>query len=526
MAFSTSDLPQADKLDKVVLTVEAISNGKTTDLGIANYIGFTDRQGRYYRHAAETLGFITNHNNEAAITEFGEELVKTDDYKQKILLQQAILDNKLFNSILHKIEKNKDGLSKKEIEEHVSNITINPSKSTISRRLTTLIQWLLDPKIELLIKREGNYVYNPIMIYDDDDTEKEDSYSRNDSSTGSIYPTDDYTEELDIREEHLTIFGLIRKIKNGKIKMNPDFQRNFVWKKVQQSRFIESLILNIPLPPIYVSQDIDGNYIIVDGLQRTTSLRDFLNDEFALINLEAIPKLNGQKFSQLDSELKTRIEDKNLLLYILRPSVPMVVVYDIFNRINTGGTQLTRQEIRNCVYIGQASDLLKDFSEMDVFRRAIDNGISPRRMKDREAVLRYLAFKIFDYKSDYQYDMDEFLGKAMKRINNMPTTDISKLKKDFKRTMKYSFDIFGYQNFRMPTEYSRGRVNIAILESVSFFISNKSDDFLNKNKEKIKNNYEELVDSYDYLESVRFSTGSKSKVVRRFELATDILSNV
>lgn len=522
MAFSIKDLPQADKLDKVILTVEAVSKGETSDSGIANYIGFTDRQGRYYRHAAEILGFITNFNNEAAITNSGTDLVNSDETDLKYILQLSILENDLFKAILNKIEENEEGLGKKEIEEFLYGIIINPS-STISRRLTTLIQWLIDPKIEFLIKHEGKYVYNPIIIVDDEDTEEEDSYSRSDSVAGSIYPTDDYTTELDIREEHFTIFGLIRKIEQGKVLMNPDFQRNFVWNPVQQSRFIESLILNIPLPPIYVSQDIKGNYIIIDGLQRTTSLRQFLNNEFSLKGLEAIPKLNGLEFSQLETDLKTRIEDKNILLYILRPSVPMVVVYDIFNRINTGGTQLTRQEIRNCVYIGQAADLLREFSELNSFRKAIDNGISPKRMKDREAVLRYLAFKIFDYKVDYKNDMDEFLGNTMKIINNMSDETLKKLEIDFKRTMNFASSIFGNKNFRLPTAYSRGRVNIAIMESVSLFISNSTDEFLNENKNKISKNYDKLVDNYEYLEAVRFSTGSTSKVKNRFEIANEIL---
>src|SRR3569833_655732 len=164
MNFSTTDLPQADVLDKVVQAVHAVDRGAETDLQIANEIGFTDRQGRYYRHAAELLGFISNHNNSAIITELGLELVKSEFPKEKNILQQAILNNELFKSILHYVEKNEEGVSRGEIEEFIYGITINPSLSTISRRLSTLLRWLVDPKIELLIKQKDIYFFYPILI--------------------------------------------------------------------------------------------------------------------------------------------------------------------------------------------------------------------------------------------------------------------------------------------------------------------------------------------------------------------------
>lgn len=526
MAFATTDLPQADKLDKVIQTVEAVSKGENNDLSIANYIGFTDRQGRYYRHASQILGFITNHENRAALTELGDELLQAGDQERKSILQQSILNNELFKAILDHIKKFDDGLIKKDIEEYIFTNTIDPSASTIERRLTTLLQWLIDPKIELLEKQKEKYVYKPTIIIDDYDTKNDDLYDRQDSNKPSLYPIDTYDFELDIREEHMTVFGFVRKIEQGKVKMNPEFQRNFVWKPFQKSRFIESIILNIPLPPLYVSQDLAGNYIIVDGLQRTHSLMTFLNGEFFLEDLEAMPKLNGLFFSDLPSELKTRVEDKNLLLYILKSSVPLVVVYDIFNRINTGGTQLARQEIRNCIFIGEATSLLRELSETQEFKMAIDYGISAKRMKDREAVLRYIAFKIFDFNKDYNNDMDEFLGNAMKKINLMNDIERSIIKEDFIRSMKLSFDFFRYNNFRLPTEYSRGRINIAIMESVSYFFSNQSDLFIVSNKNKIiANYYEVLLKDDEYLESVRFSTGTTSKVKSRFQLASQILIN-
>ncbi len=287
------------------------------------------------------------------------------------------------------------------------------------------------------ITSKGTEFLNEI-IKDDEDTR--DSFTYED---GSTYPYG-MPEELDIREEHMTVFEWIRKLKNKMLIIDPEFQRNLVWKPEQKSRFIESVLLNIPLPPLYANQNKEGKYIIVDGLQRTTALSEFMDNRFALEQLEVLNNLNTCNFSKLtDMGLQTRVEDKKMLVYLIKPSVPLAMVYDIFNRINTGGTQLNRQEIRNCIFLGKATRLLKELSEMTCFRRAIDEGISPKRMKDREAVLRFLAFKLFDYENDYKNDMDDFLGEALKKINTMNDQDIKPLKSDFERVMTLTFEFFG-----------------------------------------------------------------------------------
>ena len=363
------------------------------------------------------------------------------------------------------------------------------------------------------------------VIVTDEDTAEEDG-----GDSGGLYPYDPTKADLDIREDPLTVFELMRKYDKGNLIIDPDFQRNpRVWNLEQKSKFIESVILNFPLPPWYVNQTEEGKYIIVDGLQRTTTLHDFVNDKFKLIGLEALTKLNGFNFTELKvlpGYYQTRIEDKKLNLYIMRPSVPVKVVYDIFNRINTGGTKLERQEVRNCIFSGKSTNLLKELSEKGYFKRAIDNGISPTRMKDREIILRYLAFNIFDYTKDYEGDLSDFIEKAMKKINSMSDEEIEKFKKDFERVMKFTFDFFGNKNFRLPTGHKRGRINIAIFESVSYFFSLSNDEFLEKHKEAIKSNFLKLLENQDYLDSIKSATSGKAKVYNRFKLAQEILGDV
>jgi len=352
-----------------------------------------------------------------------------------------------------------------------------------------------------------------------------DSIDQDLSEDASLYPYDPSQADIDIKEDPHSVFQFIRKYDSGKLIIDPDFQRNVVWRVEQKSRFIESIILNFPLPPIYVNQSIDGDFIIIDGLQRTTSMYEFYRNKFPLTGLEALPSLNGKYFEDL-LELKTRIEDKKLLLYILKPSVPLKVVYDLFNRINTGGTPLNRQEVRNCIFKGKSTVLLKNLAESIYFTSATDNGISPKRMKDREAVLRYLSFRLQEYDTEYTGDMSAFLEKSMKIINVLDEDKINQLEKDFIRVMKKTNLFFGKDNFRLSKANSRGSLNMAILETVGYFFSTHSDEYLDTNREKIISNYNELISDQEYIDAVRYTTGTKKRVKKRFDRALTILSKL
>lgn len=345
-----------------------------------------------------------------------------------------------------------------------------------------------------------------------------------DTNDGGIYPYDPAYTDIEIGDTPFSVFEYLRQLEKGKITIQPDFQRNQVWKPKQKSKFIESIILNFPLPPIYLNETKETTYIVIDGLQRSTALTQFYSGELELTGLEALPKYNGNKFKDLSETLQSKFENKKLTVFILKPSTPMVVIYDLFNRINTGGTQLNRQEVRNCIFIGKSTQLLKELAEQDHFKRAINGGVKDTRMKDREVVLRYVAFRWFDYHSEYTGDMSDFVETAMKKINKSDDNNIEKIKKDFQRVMEWSFKIWKKSNFRIPTDLTRGTINTAILESVCNYLSSKSDDFIERNKGIIKENYNELIKYKIYFEAVTKSTGNKAKVLDRFKLANEILN--
>jgi len=357
------------------------------------------------------------------------------------------------------------------------------------------------------------------IIEFDSDTELEDG-----KGDGGLYPYDPAYSEIEIGDAPFSIFEYLRQLDKGKIIIQPDFQRNQVWNNTQKSKFIESILLNFPLPPIYLNETKEAQYIVIDGLQRTTALNQFYKGEIELSGLEALPKYNGYSYTDLPEPLQSKFENKKLTIFALKPSTPMVVIYDLFNRINTGGTQLNRQEVRNCIYIGKSTKLLKELSEKDIFRQAIDNGIKATRMKDREAVLRYLAFRWFNYQEEYSGDMSEYVETAMKRINKLDDGRIEKMKIDFQRVMDWSFKIWNRTNFRIKTDHTRGTINTAILESVCNYLASKSDEFIKENKKIIKTNYSTLIDNEIFFEAVTKSTGNKAKVLDRFKIAHEILN--
>lgn len=401
----------------------------------------------------------------------------------------------------------KDGITISDLIAHLS--------STYSEQdIRVRMAWM--ERLGIVRVENGKYILNDGEIEYDDDVKD------------GIYPMD-IEDTIDIKDDKFSVFEYIRKVNDEKIVMNPDFQRNEVWTTEQKSQLIESTMLEIPIPAFYMKKDAQGRLIVVDGLQRTLALRGFLNDEFPLSGLKALNKLNGLTCSEMRadeifSNLITRVEDRQLLFYVISKNTPMSIVYDIFNRINTGGTKLERQEIRNCIFIGHSTRLLKELSREEAFKKAIDKGISDKRMKDREAALRCIAFTILDYKKNYTRSMDDFLEQAMRKINKLSMVEVEDIKKRFLKIMEQTLRIFGLSNFRIPSEYTRGRINIAVMETIYYVFYKKTELGQPIDNNLMRQSFQTLLKDSDYLDAVRNSTGSSYKVMTRFNLAKQIFN--
>lgn len=381
------------------------------------------------------------------------------------------------------------------------------------RRVSNMIWWL--DNLNIITKADAMYV--PV---DEESVEIQEE----DPSKGALLIGD-----INLKEDKYSVFDYLRKIERSRIDLYPDFQRSLVWTQKQKSKFIESVILDIPLPPIYLKRDEENALIMVDGLQRTACLRDFFDGKFALTGLVMLSNLNDCDVNELKKkypQYHTRLEDKQLQTYIISPSVKMEIIYDIFERINTGGTKLERQEMRNCIYAGKATRLLREIAETNTFRTAIDNGILPTRMKDREAILRCVAFVLCDYKKEYTGYMDEFLSDAMKMLNKKTDEQIVDIKENTLRTFRWAYELYGRHNFRLPTARTRGRISIAVMETFFHVLWNLSKDDFIRHLAELRAIRNDIFDNPDYWVAVKYATNSKNRVDARFSILKDRVNNI
>ena len=247
-----------------------------------------------------------------------------------------------------------------------------------------------------------------------------DSFSESQQNADNPYNPDD----IKVRNDKMPITLISTMIEAGDIDMNPDFQRHLVWDSKQKSRLIESILLRIPLPMFYFSEDKEGKLIIVDGLQRISTIYDFMHNRFPLQNLQYLQDSCGGRYYSSDGA-KKGIDSKYFRWFnmttisanIIDPSSPSKVKYDIFRRINTGGRTLNNQEIRNCLTGKTLREALKSMTESKLFRTATDGSIKSKRMDDQEIALRFLMFyKI--YEDSARSNIDAYSGYMEQSLDN------------------------------------------------------------------------------------------------------------
>ncbi|WP_341279441.1 DUF262 domain-containing protein [Paenibacillus sp. FSL H8-0537] len=286
----------------------------------------------------------------------------------------------------------------------------------------------------------------------------------------SIYP--DVT--IKVEREQYSLFELKRKYdkKPQQVKLDPDYQRDDVWDDKQRSELIESVLMGIPLPVFYLNETKDGQLIVVDGRQRLTTFFRFFDDQFELQQLRILNNLQGQRFSELKHNLQSKLEDYQIIAQVIKPPTPDRVIFDIFDRVNRGGTQLNQQEMRNALYQGKATKLLDDLSSSDSYLEVTGRTITPIRMKDRYMILRLISFILWrnGELTEYKHkELDEFLGRSMKYINEMDDENIAELKTLFHLTMCNNMIIFGNRAFRRTN--GRYPVNFILFESFGYLFT-------------------------------------------------------
>ena len=337
----------------------------------------------------------------------------------------------------------------------------------------------------------------------------------------NVYPLDDVM----VRSETRTVTEVVKRINRGRFFLDPDFQRDFVWEPSKQSKLMESCLMRIPLPVLYVAEAPDGKVVVVDGLQRLTTFVRFLGDELALTGLGRDHPLNGKRFSGLPIHLQERVEDTQLTLYILDKDAPQRARLDIFERVNSGAV-LTRQQMRNAIYNGSGTRWLSGMAKKEIFLTSTGRSLNAKTMRDREAINRFAGFCLLGWKSYDNGDMDEFLAKTLERLNLEDDDVLHELESAFVRSMQKNHELFGRHAFRRSLamdQDKRSVINISLFDVFSWAFTKIPCGEINELGEEIERLVINLVLNPGFKDAITYSTNSTIQVGMRFDMVEQTL---
>lgn len=328
-----------------------------------------------------------------------------------------------------------------------------------------------------------------------------------------------------IRNENRTVHDVLRRIDKGSFVMDPDFQRDFIWPEDKQSKLIESVLMRIPLPVFYLAEDDQGRMVVVDGLQRLSTFQRFLNNESRL-KLPDQAELHKKRFQDLSAKLQNRIEDCNLILYVIDAKVPERARLDIFERVNSG-VPLSRQQMRNCLYSGQATRFLKLEATTDLFLNATGRSLNSSTMRDREFVNRFCAFYLLPL-DDYRGDMDEFQARGLRRMNTLGQEELVDLAEKFQTCLANNFNVFGKHAFRKHLEgqTSRSVLNASLWDVMSTGLSHFPKSVVEARADALRTAFYHLMNEEEFIRAITIGSSDLKKVRYRFKVAEAMFQEV
>ena len=342
-------------------------------------------------------------------------------------------------------------------------------------------------------------------------------------------------QQIRLTKKDFSVFELHRKYKTGKLILDVDFQRGNVWKPKQKCELIESILMGLPLPIFYLKQEDNATYIVVDGKQRLSALFQFLDNGFALKNLRILPFLNGVRYQDLTGKLgiyQSQLEDYQVYSHVILPPTPDKILFDIFDRVNRGGTQLNKQEIRNALYHGNGLKMIRRVTESEAFRAAtrIDCA-KDSRMRGSYLLTRFLAFYLLmngivsdtEKKREYSGDVDELIVNALKYLNRSPKDILEKYERMLEEELEAAHMIFGDGAFRKELK-TWNPINMNIFETTMYALTLIRDP--EKYKKRIYSGIEEIINSAEFLVYIGDGRDSAGKVSGRFSMMRKLAEEI
>ena len=304
----------------------------------------------------------------------------------------------------------------------------------------------------------------------------------------------------------------------------PEFQRRYVWSERQASRLVESLIIQCPIPVIYLNQEKDETLSVIDGNQRLNSLKRFLEDAFTLIGLTSYPELAGLKYSQLDKRFQRHISNRVLRCTVILKETHPQVKFDVFERLNSGAVALTRQELRHGLYYGsllkRASSIAKELRLEVHF-----GGRKDKRMKAEELVIRLWALS--EGIGSYEKPLASFISNYAELNRNADDEKLDELTENIRRTHNRAVQIFGPHCFT----FSKGeapRFNAAVFDAQMVACSKLTSakfQRIHNQVDALRKACNILEKDAEYARSVTLATSDKAALQGRIFKVSNLLKN-
>lgn len=334
------------------------------------------------------------------------------------------------------------------------------------------------------------------------------------TSYGADYPVDGLVNRISRGDIVIPVFTLEPEPGQSTV----SFQREFVWQKPQADRFIESLLLGLPVPGIFLVKESNGKHLVLDGQQRLRTLENYYNGifrgkEFLLENVQ--PQWKRKSYKNLHPDDRRRLDDSIIHATVVRqdePSDDQSSIYLIFERLNSGGTLLQPQEIRVALYHGQFATLLGKLNENSSWRSLF--GKKSPRLKDIELILRFFA--LYFHSSRYRRPMKDFLNRYMAANRFLAKNPAEQLVELFQETIKAILNSIGPRAFR-----PKAAVNAAVLDSVMFGVASRLARSPAPRLEGLRSAFESLMGNESYLTAISKSTADEENVRLRLDLARE-----
>jgi 5-methylcytosine-specific restriction endonuclease McrA len=349
-------------------------------------------------------------------------------------------------------------------------------------------------------------------------------------STGESAPSG----EVILNKNDRSLAELARWEESGRLIVDPEWQRGYVWDRKRASRLIESFLKDVPVPVIYLAQREDGKYDIIDGLQRLTSVFKYFRNGYDLYGLQLFENLNGKKFKELPEQLQNKLQDATIRTFELSSKTPKAMMFLIFERLNTGGVALNEMEIRNCIYSGKLMKLLTELSKNEDFITVVNTDTISKRMDDRALILRFLAFHERHY-SKCKGGLKRFLNEFSSIYRTPTDGKIEDFRRKFTHSMKAAKTIFGPRAFRLRRELSKGalgewttRINASVFQVLSVSFLDYKLEQLTRRSDSIYEAYINLISDPEtklWVDYTKTSTGDYSRIEHVFTIWNHILKD-